>query len=285
MADFTAADVKRLREMTGAGMMDCKRALEESQGDTARAIEILRVKGAKDVGKRAERVAANGLVISRLLGTEAGLLLELNCETDFVAKTEAFGRLADQVAEVAIHIRPADTGALLAAEVEPGTTVSALLDEANATMGEKIEVRQLAFFDDGYVASYLHKSDPGLPPTTGVLVELDVADAQLAKDVAQQIAAMAPRYISREQVPDEVLVSERRIAEEAARAEGKPEAALARIIEGRLAGFYKDAVLVDQAFVKDNKRTVADRLGDRGATVRRFARLQIRDRCGSVRVG
>ena len=275
MSNFTVADVKRLRELTAAGMMDCKKALEESEGNFDRAVEILRIKGAKDVGKRAERTASNGLVTVALDGTTTGALLELNCETDFVAKTEAFQDLAFQVAEFAVQSKPSDVPSLLAAEIVPGRTVQQLLDEANATLGEKIEIRRFALLEAPYLATYLHKSDPSLPPSTGVLLALSAADAEVGKDVTHQIAAMAPKYVSKDDVPADVVADERRIAEETARTEGKPEQAITKIVDGRVQGFFKDVALLEQPFVKDNKRTIKQVLADAGVTVQAFARFKV----------
>ncbi|KWW99685.1 elongation factor Ts [Carbonactinospora thermoautotrophica] len=275
MANFTAADVKKLRELTAAGMLDCKKALEEANGDFEKAVEILRIKGAKDVGKRAARTAAQGLVTAHLDGTTAGVLLELNCETDFVAKNDRFQQLAADVAAFVAKNKPADVPALLSAEYEPGKTVQQLIDEVSAVLGEKLEVRRFAQFEGAYVATYLHKSDPQLPPTVGVLVELDKENPEVAKDVAQQIAAMAPKYLSRDEVPADVIESERRIAEETARSEGKPEQALPKIVEGRVNSFFKDFTLLEQAFVKDNKKTVKTVLDEAGVTVKRFARFKV----------
>jgi len=277
MAEFTAADVKRLRQTTGAGMMDCKNALQESGGNIDKAIEILRVKGAKDVGKRELRTASNGLVAAVLDGTSAGVLLEVNCETDFVAKTGAFQNLA---ATVAAHIQaeqPSDVPALLEQPFlgDKGKTVRQIIDEANATLGEKIEVRRFASFAAGYVASYLHKSSPDLPPTVGVLVELDREDPAVAKDIAQHIAAMNPRFLSREDVPADTVENERRLAEQMAREEGKPDRALPKIVEGRVHGFFKDFTLLEQAFVKDSKKTVRQVVSDAEVTVQRFARFKV----------
>jgi elongation factor Ts len=277
MAEFSAAEVKRLRQTTGAGMMDCKNALQESGGDVDKAIEILRVKGAKDVGKRELRTASNGLVTAVLDGTSAGVLLEVNCETDFVAKTDAFQNLA---ATVAAHIQaahPADVPALLEQPFreDQDKTVRQVLDEANATLGEKIEVRRFATFDDGFVASYLHKSSPDLPPTVGVLLQLDREDPAVAKDIAQHIAAMNPRFLSRDDVPADTVENERRLAEQMAREEGKPDRALPKIVEGRVNGFFKDFTLLEQAFVKDSKKTVRQVVGDAEVTVQGFARFKV----------
>lgn len=270
-----AADVKRLRELTGAGMMDCKRALEEADGDFDKAVELLRIKGAKDVGKRESRTASNGLVVSYLEGTGHGVLLELNCETDFVAKTEGFQGLAADVSSFVATNRPGDVVELLAAEYEAGKTVQQLLDEANMTMGEKIEIRRFARFDSGSVYVYLHKHDPALPPSVGALVELDQDNEELAKGIAQHIAAMSPRYLAREDVPADVVENERRIAEETAREEGKPEQAISKIVEGRTNGFFKDFCLLEQSYVRDNKKTIKALLAENGANVTRFARFKV----------
>ncbi|HTZ93422.1 MAG TPA: translation elongation factor Ts [Streptosporangiaceae bacterium] len=275
MANYTAADVKRLREQTGAGMLDCKNALVEANGDYDAAVEALRIKGAKDVTKRAQRTAGNGLVTSQLAGTGAGVLLELNCETDFVAKTDLFQEVAADIAAAALAAGAADRLAVLGLEVRPGQTTQELIEEAGAALKEKLELGRYARFDGGYVTSYLHKSDPALPPTLGVLVQLDEAGAAIAQDVAHQVAAMRPQYVTREQVPDDVLANERRIAEQVTREEGKPEQAIPKIVEGRLNAFLKDIVLVEQASVRDQKKSVKQLLAEHGASVREFARFQI----------
>jgi elongation factor Ts len=275
MANTTAADVKRLRELTGSGMMACKKALEEAEGDVDKAVELLRLKGAKDVGKRAERTAGNGLVAEHFNGTGDGTLIELNCETDFVAKNEQFIALADRIAEFAAASDVADVPALLAAEIEPGKSVQQLIDDNSAKIGEKIELRRFAHFKGVFVISYLHKSDPSLPPTTGVLVELDVDNAQVGKDVAQQIAAMSPKYLSNDDVPEDVVAKERALAEQITRDEGKPEQAIPKIVEGRVRSYFKDFVLLEQPFVKDPKKTIAKVLQESGVTVKRFARFKV----------
>ena len=275
MANYTAADVKRLRELTGAGMMACKKALEESGGDFDKAIEALRIKGAKDVGKRAERTAANGLIALAQDGDTSAVLLELNCETDFVAKNDKFQELAAELAGFVARTSPSDVPSLLSADYADGKTVSQVIEELSAVIGEKIELRRFAKVEGAYVASYMHKSDPDLPPTLGVLVELDKPNAEVAKDLAQQIAALAPKYISRDDVPADVLENERRIAEATAREEGKPEKALPKIIEGRVNGFLKDVTLLGQPFVKENKKTVQKIVDEAGVTVRRFVRFKV----------
>jgi elongation factor Ts len=275
MANFTAADVKRLREQTGAGMMDCKNALEEASGDLEAAVELLRLKGAKDVNKRATRTAANGLVTAELDGTQAGVLVELNCETDFVAKTDLFQQVAAEIASAALKAKVTDRLTLLTAEARPSVTVQQLIEEAGASLKEKLELGRFARFEGGYVASYLHRSDAALPPTLGVLVQIDKDNAEVAKDLAQQIAAMRPLYTAREDVPAEVVEKERRIAEQITRDEGKPEQAIGKIVDGRLNAYFKDVVLTEQAFVKDQKATIKQVLAQDGLTVTGFARFQV----------
>ena len=275
MANFTAADVKRLREQTGAGMMDCKNALVEAEGNYDAAVEGLRIKGAKDVNKRAQRTAGNGLVTASLKETGLGVLLELNCETDFVAKTDRFQEVAANIAEAALAAGADDRLAVLGLEVRPGQTAQELIDEAGATLKEKLELGRYARFDGGFVTTYLHKSDPGLPPTLGVLVQLDEGGAEVGQEIAHQVAAMRPQYVTRDEVPADLLANERRIAEQVTREEGKPEQAIPKIVEGRVNAFLKDIVLVEQPSVRDPKKSVKQLLADRGASIRQFARFQI----------
>jgi elongation factor Ts len=273
MANFTAADVKRLREITGAGMLDCKNALAETDGDFDKAVEALRIKGAKDVGKRAERATAEGLVAAK-----DGALIELNSETDFVAKNAEFQKLADEIVAAAAASKATDVDTLKAAKAGD-TTVEQAIADLSAKIGEKLELRRVANFD-GTVETYLHKRAADLPPAVGVLVEYgpgsdpDTSTAA-AHAVALQIAALKARYLSREDVPEDVVASERRIAEETAKAEGKPEQALPKIVEGRLNGFFKDAVLLEQPSVSDGKKTVKALLDDAGVTVTRFVRFEV----------
>jgi len=255
-------------------MMDCKKALEENDGDLDKAVEYLRVKGLKGVTKREGRSATNGLVIAAVDGV-AGTLVELNCETDFVAKSENFQTLAATVLAHVVSAKPADLAALLDSEIEPGKTVQLFLDEANAMLGEKIELRRFAQFHDGYVASYLHKTSPDIPAQIGVLVELDKENPEVAKDVAQHIAAFSPSFLTRDEIPTDTVETEKRLAEETAREEGKPEGALPRIIEGRVNGFFKENVLLEQAFAKDPKKSVQKILDEAGVTVKRFARFRV----------
>jgi len=273
MANYTAADVKRLRELTGAGMLDCKNALVETDGDFDKAVEALRIKGAKDVGKRAERATAEGLVAAK-----GGVLIELNSETDFVAKNAEFQALADQIVAAAASSKAADVDALKAASVGDKTVEQAIA-ELSAKIGEKLELRRVANFG-GTVEAYLHKRAADLPPAVGVLVEYGPGDGPdtgtaAAHAVALQIAALKARYLSRDDVPADVVASERRIAEETAKAEGKPEQALPKIVEGRLNGFFKDAVLLEQPSVSDNKKTVKALLDEAGVTVTKFVRFEV----------
>jgi elongation factor Ts len=273
MANVTAADVKRLREQTGAGMMDCKRALEESDGDIGRAVEFLRIKGLKGVTKREGRTASNGLVAAHV-ADGVGTLVEVNCETDFVAKSEPFQAVARQVLEQAVAIGAADVESLLSSEVTPGRSVRDLIDETNASIGEKIEVRRVARLEAPDVSAYLHRTSPDLPAQIGVLVGTD-RPSEVGKELAMHIAAMSPTYLDRDAVPPDVVENERRIAEETAREEGKPEQALARIVDGRVNGFFKENVLLEQSFAKEAKKTVSAVLSDAGVSATAFARFRV----------
>ncbi|MFI6645615.1 translation elongation factor Ts [Streptomyces sp. NPDC050504] len=276
MANYTAADVKKLRELTGAGMMDCKKALDEAEGNVDKAVEALRIKGQKGVAKREGRSAENGAVVSLIADDNtSGVIVELKCETDFVAKGEKFLAVAEALAAHVAKTNPADIAALLASEIEAGKTVQAFVDEANANLGEKIVLDRFAQFSGGYVSAYMHRTMPDLPPQIGVLVELDKENAEIAKGVAQHIAAFAPKYLTREDIPAEVVESERRVAEETTRAEGKPEAALPKIVEGRVNAFYKDATLLGQPYALDQKKSVQQILDEAGVVLKRFARIKV----------
>ncbi|SDQ97821.1 translation elongation factor Ts [Thermostaphylospora chromogena] len=274
MASVNMADVKRLREVTAAGMMDCKKALEEAEGDFDKAVEILRIKGAKDVGKRESRTASNGLIALKQESDSLAALLELNCETDFVAKAERFQDLAATIVNHIVATKPADVPTLLESQID-GKTVKEHLDETNAALGEKIEIRRFAVLEGGYIGAYLHKSDPQLPPTLGVLVQLDTANPEVAKDIAQHTAAMAPKYLSPNAVPADVLEKERAVFEQMTREEGKPEAALPKIVEGRIQGWFRDFTLLQQAFVKDPKKTVGKVAEEAGVKVQAFVRYKV----------
>jgi elongation factor Ts len=268
MANYTAADVKKLRDLTGSGMMDCKKALEESSGDLDQAVELLRIKGAKDVGKRAGRDTANGLVAA-----EGGTMVELDSETDFVAKSDDFLNLAERILRVAVDEAPADLDALKATKLDDGTVLDAV-QGLSARLGEKLELKRYIHID-GPVALYLHRRASDLPPAIGALVGYEGGDEDAAKGVAMHIAAARPQYRTRDEVPGDVVENERRIAEATAREEGKPEQVLPRIVEGRINGFYKDVVLLEQASVQDSKKTVKALLDDAGVTVKEFARFEV----------
>jgi elongation factor Ts len=266
----SAADVKKLRTATGAGMMDCKRALDEADGDFEKAIEVLRVKGAAKAAKRgAERTASAGLI-----ATAGGALVELNSETDFVAKSDQFIALAEQVVIAAGRAKAHDGEALKQARLDDGQTVAEAVEALAVVIGEKIELGRVAYFD-GSSTAYMHRRSTDLPPAVGVLVAYEGDNEEAARGAAMQIAAMRPQYVTRDEVPSEVVAKEREIAEATAREEGKPEQALPRITEGRVNGFFKDVVLLEQPSVQDSKKTVKTVLDDAGVRVTRFARFEV----------
>ena len=272
MANYTAADVKKLREITGAGMLDCKKALAETDGDFDKAVEILRIKGAKDVGKRAERTAAEGLV-----AVSGNTIVEINSETDFVAKNSEFKEFAAKIAAAAAAVKANTVEELHNAEVEGKKAVDAI-QELSAKIGEKMQLRRVATLEGDHVSLYLHQRAAGLPPAVGVLVAYkgDGADAEAAAhNAALQVAALKARYLTREDVPAEVVDKERAIAEEITRQEGKPEQAIPKIVEGRLNGFYKDVVLLEQPSVADNKKSVKQLMDAAGATLTGFVRFEV----------
>ncbi|MCX6397691.1 MAG: translation elongation factor Ts [Propionibacteriales bacterium] len=266
---ISAADVKKLREITGAGMMDCKKALEEAEGDFDKASELLRIKLGKKAAERgAEREATAGLVAS-----SGGALVELKSETDFVAKNEAFIAAAQKIVEAAAAAQAADTEALLAVPLD-GKTVGEVVHELAVAIGEKIELGKVAYFG-GQSVVYLHKRAADLPPAVGVLVEYEGDNADAARGAAMQVAAMKPTYLSRDEVPADVVAKEREIGAAIAREEGKPEGAIEKIAEGRLNGFFKDVALLDQSSVTDSKKSVKAVLDEAGVTVTRFARFEV----------
>ncbi|MBU3692723.1 MAG: elongation factor Ts [Candidatus Nanopelagicaceae bacterium] len=271
---YTAEDVKRLREATAAGMVDCKKALDEANGDFDKAVEIIRVKGLKGVTKREGRATSNGLIAAKSEGSTA-VMLELNCETDFVAKGDRFQAVADELLSHLYATKQNDLAAFIASKLPNGKGVQEAIDEANATMGEKVELRRIAVIDGSASALYLHRTSPDLPPQVGVLVALAKADEVVGKDVAQHIAAFAPQYLNRDAVPADVIENERRLAEETARNEGKPDAAIAKIVEGRVTGFVKEVSLLEQAFAKDQKKTVQQVLSEAGNSVSAFYRFRV----------
>ena len=266
---ITAADVKKLRDATGAGMMDCKKALTETDGDYEKAIEYLRVNGQAKAAKRgAERTASNGLV-----AFADGALLQLGAETDFVAKNDEFQTLASAAVQAAAASKAADAEAANQAALPSGQTVGEAVQQLAAKIGEKLEVSAATYFD-GQTVVYLHRRASDLPPQVGVLVEYEGTDESAARAAAMQIAAMRPQYLTRDEVPSDLVENERRIAEATAKEEGKPEQALPKIVEGRVNAFFKDVVLLDQPSVTDNKTTVGKQLAAAGVTLKRFARFE-----------
>jgi elongation factor Ts len=277
MANYTAADIKALRERTGAGMMDVKKALDEANGDADKAMELIRIKGLKGATKREGRSTAEGLVAAKVVDGTVGVMVEVNCETDFVAKNDKFIALADKVLDIAVSSGAADLDSLLATEVE-GKKLADFVIEEGAVLGEKVVVRRVARVEGKTVDAYLHKTSKDLPAQVGVLFAVDGEGdgaAEAAHDVAVHTAAYAPTYLTREEVPAETVENERRIADETARAEGKPEAALPKIVEGRLTGFFKEIVLLDQPFAKDPKQTVGKVLETAGVQASGFARFRV----------
>jgi elongation factor Ts len=269
MANFSAADVKKLRDATGAGMMECKKALEEADGDFDRAVEILRVKGEAKNAKRGDRVPTNGLVAAA-----EGAMIELASETDFVAKNEQFQTLAGDIVAHFASSSATDVESLKNETLKDGKTVDESIQGLAAVIGEKLELRRAAKLD-GKVATYLHRKSADLPPQVGVLVEFTGDNAEAARAAAMQVAAMRPTYLNREDVPADVVESERRVAEETTRAEGKPEAALPRIVEGRLNGFFKTVVLLEQESVQEQKKSVKQVLDAAGVSVSKFAHFEV----------
>lgn len=270
MANYTAADVKQLRELTGAGMMDCKNALVDADGDIEAAAEALREKSAKSVDKRLERTTANGLVAG-----SGGTLVEINSETDFVAKSQDFQQLAQRILQVAVDQQPADLEALRKAPLGDGTVDGALQTLAGR-IGEKLQLKRYVHLDGPETALYLHRRDPDLPPAIGVLVSFDGADTDVARSVAMHIAAAHPQYLHREQVPAEVLDGQRQEAEATAKEEGKPEQIIPRIVDGKIKKFYSDSVLLEQVSVLDeSKQTIKALLEKAGVTVKEFARFEV----------
>ena len=268
MANITAAEVKKLRDLTAAGMMECKRALEETDGDFDKAVEHLRISGAAKAAKRgAERETSNGLVAA-----SGNALVELLCETDFVAKSAEFLALADARANTANDGQHADPTALGAAALPDGRLVSAAIAEMGGVIGEKIELGRVAVLPTP-VALYMHRRASDLPPQVGVMVAYSGSE-DAARAAAMQIAAMRPLYLTREDVPADVVENERRIAEATAKEEGKPEATLTKIVEGRVNGFFKESVLLEQSSVSDSKKTVAQVLKEAGTEVTAFARFE-----------
>lgn len=272
MANITAALVKDLRERTGAGMMDCKKALVACEGEIEKAIDFLREKGLSQAAKKADRVAAEGAVVDYISADEkVGVILEVNCETDFVGKNEDFQVLATSIAKQVAELNPADVEALLASEMD-GKTVQDVVTAAIAKIGENISVRRFQRYEsaEGKVYSYIHGGGK-----IGVLVDMKGGDAELGKDVAMQVAAANPQYLTRAEVPADVLDREKDVLTEQARNEGKPEKIIEKMVLGRINKFYKEVCLVDQEFIKDGDLTITKLLKSKDAEVARFARFQL----------
>jgi len=273
MANFTAADVKALRDRLGTGMMDSKNALVEADGDLEKAVELLRLKGAKNNAKRADRSTSEGLVAAVENGGTA-TMIELACETDFVAKSDKFVNLAEAVLNAASAARAGSVDEALAAQAGD-KTVADVISNDSAVLGEKVELRRVVSVDADAFAIYLHKTSKDLPPQVGVVVGYSGSDADTARSVAQHIAFADPQYLSRDEVPADVVEKEREIVTEISRNEGKPEAALPKIVEGRIGAFFKQVSLLDQDYAKDNKLSIGQVLKDAGLTVTGFARFKV----------
>ena len=266
-------DIKKLREQLGTGMVDTKNALEEAGGDVEKATEILRLKGAKGNAKRADRSTSEGLVIAHE-GDGVAYLVELACETDFVAKNDKFVKLADDVLAAVVAAGAENAEAALAAPAGSGT-IASMIDDQAAIIGEKVELRRVAKLSGENFAVYLHKTNKDLPPQVGVVVAYSGSDADTARSVAQHISFADPQYLSREDVPEEAVEAERRIVEEISRGEGKPDAALPKIVEGRLGAFFKQVALLEQDYARDNKLQIKQVLEQAGLSVSGFARFRV----------
>lgn len=273
MANFTIADIKALREQLGTGMVDTKKALEEADGDVEKAVEILRLKGAKGNAKRADRSTSEGLVTARETAG-AVTLLELACETDFVAKNDRFIALADKVVAAAAAAGADSVEAALAADAD-GQTVEQLISDEAAIIGEKVELRRVRTIRGDKFEVYLHKTSKDLPPQVGVVLAYTGDDAETARSIAQHISFANPSFLTRDDVPEADVEKEREIVTEISRNEGKPEAALPKIVEGRVNAFFKQVALLDQDYAKDNKLSVAKVASDAGLTLTDFARFKV----------
>lgn len=274
MANYTAADVKALREKTGAGMMDVKKALDEADGDKDKALEIIRLSGLKSLSKREGRTASAGLIAGTVVDSTVGVMVEVNSETDFVAKNDKFIDFANQVLAAAVESGAADRDALLATTVEDGT-VSDLVDSIAAMVGEKIELRRVVRVEGENVDLYLHQTSADLPAQVGVLVATDKAGAEVARNIAMHVAAFQPDYLDRDSIPAEVLDKERDTLTKLTLSEGKPEHIVPKIVEGRLNAFYQENCLVDQDYARDPSKKVSAVLKEAGAKVTDFVRFQV----------
>lgn len=277
MAAITAALIKQVREETGAGMMDVKKALTEAEGDVARAKEIIRAKGIQAAGKREGRKAQEGTIASKVIDStegQTGFAVELNSETDFVAKTPKFVEFSETVLGYAVDADVATTDEVLAAKAADATVKEAV-EEAAALFGEHVKVGQVAKVSGPHVEIYAHKKSVELPPSIVSMIATDEAGAAVAHEAALQISAMGAQWLRREDVPEEILESERRVATEKSLAEGKPEKIVPKIVEGRMNAFFKETVLLEQAYVKDPSKTVGDLFKEVGGTAVAFARLEV----------
>ena len=273
MANFSLEDVKTLRERLGTGMVDTKNALVEADGDIEKAVEILRLKGAKGNAKRADRSTSEGL-IAVVESATAVTMFELACETDFVAKNEKFVALADSISQALADSGAETVDAALATKAGSGTIASLIEDQA-ATIGEKVELRRLVRLSGDHYAVYLHRTSKDLPPQIGVVVAYSGDDAETARSIAQHISFADPQYLSRDDVPPAEVENERRIVEQISREEGKPEAALPKIVEGRVGAFYKQIALLEQDYARDNKLTVGKVVADAKLKIEGFARFKV----------
>lgn len=273
MANFSIADLKTLREQLGTGMVDTKKALEEADGDLEKAVEILRLKGAKGNAKRADRSTSEGLIAAVEQGGKV-TVIELNTETDFVAKNERFIALADKVLAAAAAAGADSVDAALAADAD-GQSIADLISGEAAILGEKVELRRVRTLTGDAFEIYLHKTSKDLPPQIGVVVAYSGSDAETARSIAQHISFANPTYLSRADVPEADVDKEREIVTEISRNEGKPEAALPKIVEGRVGAFFKQVALLDQDYAKDNKLSVAKVAESAGITVTDFARFKV----------
>jgi len=273
MGKVSLEDIKKLREQLGTGMVDTKNALEEAGGDVDKAIEILRLKGAKGNAKRADRSTSEGLVAAHE-GAGVAYMIELACETDFVAKNEKFVALADTVLE-AVVAAGADTAEAALAASAAGGTVATMIDDQAAIIGEKVELRRVAKLTGDSFALYLHKTNKDLPPQVGVVVAYSGSDAETARSIAQHISFADPQYLTKEDVPADAVENERRIVEEISRGEGKPEAALGKIVEGRLGAFFKQVALLEQEYARDNKLQIKQVVEQAGLTITGFQRFRV----------
>ncbi|WP_110589124.1 translation elongation factor Ts [Microbacterium suaedae] len=273
MANVSIADIKTLREQLGTGMVDTKKALEEAEGNLEKAIEILRLKGAKGNAKRADRAATEGLVAG-VTSEGSATLIELACETDFVAKNDKFIALAETVLQAVAAAGADGVEAALQADANGKSVEQAIADEA-AVLGEKVELRGASTLSGDAFQIYLHKTSKDLPPQVGVIVAYSGDDAETARSIAQHISFAAPQFLTRDEVPADVVEKERDIVTEISRNEGKPDAALPKIVEGRVNAFFKQVVLLDQPYAKDNKLSIQKVADDAGISISGFARFKV----------